>query len=114
MNSYADKSFENIYGISRITLYKKIHCFCRLGGDWYTNQVTISFTPHDEICDYVYIDQAIEERYERGDYIIEEVLAGIRDIILEQCPSASDIYIVSYIDDSVPKNMPVKVELRSN
>lgn len=108
---YEEKSFPNTYGIKKITLYKKIHCYCRLGNDWYTNQVTISFTPVNEICDYVFIDKAIEERCEKQDLLIEEMLMEVKNIILEQCPSATDIHIESYIDDSVPKNMPVKVEI---
>lgn len=107
---YEDKSFTNIYGVNKITLYKKVHCYCRLGGDWYTNQLTIEFVPGKEIPDYVFIDQAIEERFERSDSIIEEVVNGIAEIIKEQCPSATNVHITSYIDDSVPKNMQVKVE----
>lgn len=104
-------SFKNIYGVSKITLTKKIHCYCRLGGDWYTNQLTISFVPNNDIPDYVYLDKAIEDRCERKDLIIEEVLNEICNIIKEQVPSATDIHIESYVDDSVPKNMFVKVEL---
>ena len=107
---YQDKSFKNDYQIRRITLYKKIHCYCRLGGDWYTNQLTISFVPNDMIPDYVYIDKAIEDRCERQDLLIEEVIKIIIDIIREQCPNAYDIKVKSYIDDSVPKNMYVEVE----
>ena len=107
---YETTNFPNSYGITKITLYKKVHAFCRLGGDWYTNQLTISFTPVDEIPDYVYIDKAIEENCEQKDLIIEEVIETVYKIIKEQAPSAKNIHIESYIDDSVPKNMPVKVE----
>ncbi|MBO7697119.1 MAG: hypothetical protein J6Y28_04745 [Acholeplasmatales bacterium] len=107
---YSEYSFPNKYGISKITLTKKIHCYCRLGGDWYTNQLEISFKPGAEIPDYVYLDKAIEERCEKQDLIIEEVINNISNIILEQCPSATDLHITSYVDDSVPKNMFVKVE----
>ena len=107
---YQEHSFENKYGISRITLIKKIHCYCRLGGDWYTNQLQIVFNPGDEIPDYVYLDKAIEESCERQDLIIEEVIDKIYHIIKDQCPSCYDIHISSYVDDSVPKNMFVKVE----
>ena len=63
------------------------------------------------VCDYVYLDKAIEERFEQSDSIIEEVLQGIVEIIKNQCPNASSIHVESYIDDSVPKNMPVKVQI---
>lgn len=107
---YQEHSFENKYSVNRITLTKKIHCYCRLGGDWYTNQLEISFYPQKEIPDYVYLDKAIEERCEQKDLIIEEVVNEIYKIILEQCPTAANIQISSYVDDSVPKNMQVKVE----
>ena len=107
---YQEHSFENKYGINKITLTKKIHCYCRLGGDWYTNQLEISFTPVNEIPDYVYLDRAIEERCEQKDLIIEEVINEISTIIKDQCPSATAIHVSSYVDDSVPKNMQVKVE----
>ena len=107
---YEDKSFKNEFGINRITLYKKIHAYCRLGGDWYTNQLTISFSPVEELPDYIYLDKAFEERCEQKDLLIEEVINEIYNILKEQMPSVKDIHIESYIDDSVPKNMFVKVE----
>lgn len=107
---FEETSFKNIYGVNKITLYKKIHAYCRLGGDWYTNQLTIEFTPVNEICDFVFIDKEIEQTCEKQDLIIEEVINNIYNIIKKHCPSAINIHITSYVDDSVPKNMPVKVE----
>lgn len=111
LKDYFKYSFPNSYGLTKITINKKIHTYCRLGGDVYTNQITASFNPGKMVCDYVYLDKAIEERFEQSDSIIEEVLAGIVEIIKNQCPDASNIHVESYIDDSVPKNMPVKVEI---
>ena len=108
---YYEHSFPNEYGITKVTINKKVHTYCRLGGDVYTNQITAWFTPGKIMCDYVYIDKAIEECFEQTDSIIEEVLAGIVCIIKNQCPQARDIHVESYVDDSVPKNMPVKVEI---
>lgn len=104
-------SFTNNYGITKITLKRNIHAYCRLGDDWYTNKLTISFVPHDEIPDYVFIDNEIKERCEKQDLLIEEVIATIRDIVREHCPTATDIKITSYVDDSVPRDMQVEVEL---
>ena len=104
-------SFPNTYGISKITLTRKIHCYCRLGGYWYTNKLNISFVPQDEIPDYVAIDADILSTCEQNDMIIEEVVASVRDIIKKHCPSAVDLHISSYVDDSVPRDMQVLVEL---
>lgn len=109
--NYRDHSFENIYEIKKIIFHKKIHCYCRLGGDLYTNFITVSFNPGSYIPDYVYLDKAIVDRFEQTDSIIEEVLIGIKEIILNQCPDATDIHIESEITDSVPKDFPVQVEL---
>ena len=111
IKDYSSKSFPNIYGITKVTIEKKVHTYCRLGGDVYTNQIKAWFNPGSIMCDYVYIDKAIEETFEQTDSIIEEVLQGIVSIIKNQCPGASQIHVESYIDDSVPKNMPVKVEI---
>ena len=108
---YSNKSLPNKYGINRITVSKMIHTYCRLGGDNYTNQLIISFNPGDKIPDYVFLDKAIEERFEQSDSIIEEVLSGVVEIIKNQCPTATKIHVSSLVDDSVPKNMPVKVEI---
>ena len=109
--SYVEKSFENIYNVSKVTFNKKIHTYCRLGGDVYTNQITASFNPGNVMCDYVYLDKAIEERFEQSDSIIEEVLAGIVEIIKNQCPCATNIHVESFINDSVPKDMSLVVEV---
>ena len=107
---YSDTSLPNKYGVTKITFSKKIHTYCRLGGDNYTNQLAVSFNPGNMIPDYVCLDKAIEDRFEQSDSIIEEVLAGVIEIIRNQCPHASDIHVCSTVDDSVPKNMPVTVE----
>ena len=108
---YSDKSLPNKYGVYKITFEKKIHAYCRLGGDNYTNNITGSFYTENEVCDYVYLDKAIEDRFEASDSIIEEILAGIVEIIKNQCPSAHHIRISSTVNDSVPKNMPITVEV---
>ena len=108
---YSSHSILNMYHISKITIEKKVHCYCRLGGDVYTNNIVASFDPGDRICDYVYLDKAIEDTYEATDSLIEEVVNGIVYIILAQCPEATNIHVESTVTDSVPKNMPVKVEI---
>lgn len=107
-------TMENNLGITQITLNKKIHAFCRLGKDWYTNQLTISFTPVNEIPDYVVLDKMIEAACEQRDLIIEEVVAKVYSIIETLAPSAKDIYVASYVDDSIPKAVQVKVEKFGN
>ena len=109
--SYREHSFPNTYGVSKVTFDKNIHTYCRLGGDVYTNKVRAWFNPGDTMCDYVYLDKAIEERFEQSDSIIEEVLQGIVEIIKDQCPNATNIHVESFINDSNPKDFPLLVEV---
>lgn len=37
--------FENKQNIGKITLFKKLHNYCSLGKDWYTNNLTIIIQP---------------------------------------------------------------------
>ena len=39
IKDYSSKSFPNSYGITKVTIEKKVHTYCRLGGDVYTNQI---------------------------------------------------------------------------
>ena len=99
---------ENKQKIGKITLWKKIHCYCPLGDDWYTHQLKIEFEPVDEFPDYIYIEKKIMELYEKKDYIIEDVVSGIYDIIADFCPSAKNIHVTSYVDDA--QHLTVQVE----
>ena len=109
---YSKHSFSNTYGLTNISFDKKIHTYCRLGGDVYTNNLHVSFNPGNMVPDYVYLNKAIVERFEKTDSIIEEVLAGVVEIIKNQCPNASDIVVSSFVNDSVPQDMPLTVTVR--
>lgn len=111
LTDYSKHSFKNEFGVTKVTFEKKVHTYCRLGGDVYTNKIKGSFNPGDMMCDYIYLDKAIAERFEQSDSIIEEVLAGIVEIIKNQCPGATQIHVEAHIDDSVPKDMPLTVEI---
>ena len=111
--SYKEHSFPNTYGVSKVTFQKKVHTYCRLGGDVYTNQITASFNPNHTMCDYVYLEKAIVDRFEQSDSIIEEVLQGIVEIIKDQCPEATNIHVESFINDSVPQDFPLVVEVNA-
>lgn len=109
LKDYSSFSFPNNYGDLEIEVKKKVHTYCRLGGDVYTNNLTIRFLLGETQCDFVYLDKAIEERFEQSDSIIEEVIHGVFEIVKNQCPDVKEVLIISEVTDSVPKDMPVKI-----
>lgn len=94
-----------------VTVNKKVHTYCRLGGDIYTNQLTIKYKTGTHQLDFVYLDKAIDGMLEKTDSIIEEVLESVLEIVKNQLIDAEYICVTAKITDSVPKDMPVEVKL---
>lgn len=92
-----------------VTVNKKVHTYCRLGGDIYTNQLTIKYRTGEHQLDFVYLDKAIDDMLEKTDSIIEEVLESVLEIVKNQLIDAEYICVTAKITDSVPKDMPVEV-----
>lgn len=99
-------SFKNEQGITKITMTKRTHNYCPLGKDWYCNDLTIEVIPDSIIPDYIDIDNTIKNDIEGKNFIIEDVVSKIVDIIKEYSPKY--IKVVSDANDAV--HLPVKVE----
>lgn len=97
--------FENKQGITDITMEKKIHNFCTIGKDWYTNNIDMYIEPDKLIPDYIEIDEALKE-LEGKELIIEDVVAAVVEILKEYEPSY--IRVVSKVNDAT--HLPVTVE----
>lgn len=98
-------SFANTQGITYITFTQNIQCFCPLGNDWYTNQVTVEFVPSSIIPDYCEIDDFT--RSLGGEHlIIEDVVERIYTY-MENNYKPNNLYVKSYVCDA--KHMPVTV-----
>ena len=93
----------------QVKVDKKVHTYCRLGGDIYTNQLTIKYRTGTHQLDFVYLDKAIDDMLEKTDSIIEEVLESVLEIVKNQLIDAEYISVTAKITDSVPKDMPVEV-----
>lgn len=101
--------FENKQNISNITLFKKLHNFCPLGDDWYTNNLTIIMQPGEIIPDYIEIESEIS-KLESKSLVIEDVVSSIFEIINQYNPKK--IKVISEVDDAT--HLKVKVEKESN
>lgn len=101
--------FENKQNISNITLFKKLHNFCILGKDWYTNNLTIIMEPGEIIPDYVEIEAEIN-KLESQELIIEDVVNLVFEIVNSYNPKR--IKVISEVDDAT--HLKVKVEKEFN
>lgn len=100
-------SFKNEQEISNIQIGPiKVHNFCTLGKDWYTNNLSIVIRPYNEIPDYVDIDKYIKS-LEGEHLIIEDVVAKVYEHIYNVY-QPKYLKISSYVDDAV--HSPVMVE----
>lgn len=98
-------SFANTQKITSITFTQNIQCFCPLGNDWYTNQITVDFAPSSIIPDYCEIDE-----FTRGlageELIIEDVVEQIYTYMKNNY-KPTKLCVRSYVNDA--KHMPVTV-----
>lgn len=97
--------FENKQAISKITLFKKLHNYCTLGEDWYTNNLTIIIEPGKLIPDYIEIESELNT-LEGKPLIIEDVVNEISNIVNKY--EVKFAHIISEVDDAT--HLKVKVE----
>ena len=103
--------FENKQGISKITLFKKLHNYCSLGQDWYTNNLTVIIEPGEVIPDYIEIEtelNALEGQY----LIIEDVVNEISNIVNKY--EVKSAHIISEVDDATHLTDKVEKQIVNN
>ena len=65
---------KNSQGIHCITMEPVAQTMCVLGGDWYSNQLTILFYPGDYYPDYTEVQEWIMESIDGKELNIEDVV----------------------------------------
>ena len=68
---------ENTQGIDKITMRPVVHNKCVIGGDWYTNQLTIVFCPRRYYPDYMQVQEWLMKEVDGKDYNIEDVVSKV-------------------------------------
>lgn len=100
--------FKNVQGISGITMFTKLHCFCPLGKDWYTNNMEIYVIPDDTIPDYIEVEQEFKNNIEGKELLIEDAVSAVTDILKKYEPVY--INVVSEVDDATHLKVKVNKE----
>lgn len=96
----------NTQKITEVTMKKIIHCFCPLGDDWYSAEVTMKFTPYKEYFDYCKVDDFILKTVEGKSLIIEDLV----DILYQFCETAEPLAISVEARVSDAQHLPVIVK----
>ncbi len=97
--------FENVQGITEISFTQNVQCFCPLGNDWYTNQLSVTMIPDKIIPDYCDVDDFIRSLSGK-ELIIEDVIKQVFDYIKKEYNPKS-IKVQSQVNDA--KHLPVCV-----
>ena len=75
---------ENKQGITWIMMKPKVQTKCALGGDWYTNELTIWFFPDRCYPDYTQFQAWIMQNLDGEELNIEDVVDAIYLYLMEQ------------------------------
>lgn len=86
----------NAQNIEKITMYPRAQTKCRIGGDWYTNDLEIEFTPDGAYPDYMDVNKWVMENIDGKDLNIEEVVSIIY-AYLQDTYKPKKLHIVNYI-----------------
>lgn len=97
---------ENKTGITEIKMTKIAHCFCPLGGDWYTAHITMTVKPDAHLFDYCDVDEYIKRNIEGQKLIIEEIAKELVDMCRTIVPYRVEVEI--FVEDAV--HLPVTVK----
>lgn len=101
--------FKNEQNITAIEFMQNVQCFCPLGNDWYTNQITVEFEPTDTIPDYCEVDDFVRGLSGKS-LLIEDVVASIYNYVYQEY-SPAYLRVSSKVDDA--KHLPVTVTKQS-
>jgi len=108
--SLKNTAIKNDSKMVRISFNMKVHSFCAIGKDHFTNNLQVEFTPGELIPDYTIVEKRIKE-LEGQENNVEAVVAKVFDILMEVEP----IYlrVESYVEDA-ETHFPVRVEKATN
>lgn len=98
MKKFTINTFANEQNISTISAVRQVVCFCPLGNDYYTAQITIELQPNELLFDFIDLTNYLDKL--NGEAFIVEAL----------CQE-----VFEYLDCKIkPAHLSVTVEASSN
>ena len=100
-------AFKNTMGISEISFTHSTRCYCPLGDDFYTGEISVYFVPGDNIPDYLDVQKAIDElvgQHLNGEGIVERVF----DIMMGMAFGLKELEVTVDINDA--GHFPVSIK----
>ena len=95
--SLKNTAIKNDNGMSSVSFRMKVHSFCAIGKDHFTNDLEVTFAPGDLIPDYTIVEKRIKE-LEGQENNVEAVVAKVYDILAEVEPLA--LHVTSCVSDA--------------
>lgn len=102
-------SFENTYNVYSIENKHVVRCFCPLGQDDYTANITVTVTRPKILVDYLDSDRFITS-LNRQELIIEDLANKIAEYFKKET-QALDVVVVAYVEDATHSPVEVTVAL---
>lgn len=100
------------FPITKISITKRIKTFDDIDVDDYMTKVDLTFTPNTNKFEYLKpLDEKINSLFEKSNCTIEETLGDIVDVVLEMCPTATDIHVESKVERDDLDEGSIKVEI---
>ena len=95
--SLTDTAIGNDAQISKITFQMRVHSFCAIGKDHFTNNIEVTIVPNRLIPDYTVLEKRIKE-LEGQENNVEAVVAKVFNIVNEVKPHF--LTVTSCVDDA--------------
>jgi len=89
---------KNEQGIKRIIMKPTACTLCKIGQDWYHNNLDIQFIPADCYPDYMQVEEFIMSEIDGKPLNIEDVVDNIYNFLMDNyCPQA--LSVTDYVTD---------------
>lgn len=102
-------SFENIYNVYSVENKHAVRCFCPLGQDNYTANITVTVTNPKLLVDYLDSDSFISS-LNGQELIIEDLASRIAEYFKKET-QALDVVVTAYVEDATHSPVEVTVTL---
>lgn len=101
--------FENTYNVYSIENKHVVRCYCPLGNDNYTANITVTVTSPKYLVDYLDSDRFIG-LLNAQELIIEDLADKIAQYFKEET-QAADVVVAAYVEDATHSPVEVTVTL---
>lgn len=101
--------FSNTYEVQRFENYHEIVCYCPLGKDYYSAEITVEVIKPKYLPDYLETDEVVSS-LSSNEYIIEEAAHTIAKHFKAET-EAEQVYVTAFVRNATHSPVEVTVAL---